>query len=38
VTRPLHVGPTVIVLDTDVVDDRQGLGARVTQSQLVLTQ
>ena len=37
VTRPLHVGRTVIVLDTDVVDDRQALVARVTQSQLVLT-
>ncbi len=37
VTRPLHVGRTVIVLDTDVVDDRQVLMARVTQSQLVLT-
>ncbi|MGH9081651.1 MAG: PaaI family thioesterase [Acidimicrobiales bacterium] len=37
VTRPLHVGRTVIVLETDVVDDRLALVARVTQSQLVLT-
>jgi 1,4-dihydroxy-2-naphthoyl-CoA hydrolase len=35
-TRPLHVGRTVIVLETDVVDDGQALVARVTQSQLVL--
>jgi 1,4-dihydroxy-2-naphthoyl-CoA hydrolase len=37
VTRPLHVGRTVMVLDTDVVDNGQELLARVTQSQLVLT-
>jgi uncharacterized protein (TIGR00369 family) len=37
VTRPLHVGRMVIVLDTDVVDNRNVMLARVTQSQLVLT-
>lgn len=37
VSRPLHVGRTVIVIDTDVLDDRQALVARVTQSQLVLS-
>ena len=37
VSRPLHVGRRVIVVDTDVVDDRQSLVARVTQSQLVLS-
>jgi uncharacterized protein (TIGR00369 family) len=36
VTRPLHVGRTVIVLDTDVLDDDGALVARVTQTQLVL--
>ncbi len=36
VSRPLHVGRRVIVVDTDVIDGRQSLVARVTQSQLVL--
>ena len=33
---PLHVGRTVIVVDTDLRDDRGNFVARVTQSQLVL--
>ena len=37
VSRPLHVGRTVIVLDTDVVDGGRVPVARVTQTQLVLT-
>jgi 1,4-dihydroxy-2-naphthoyl-CoA hydrolase len=36
VSRPLHVGRTVIVIETDVRDDEGRLAARVTQSQLVL--
>lgn len=36
-SRPLHTGRTVIVIETDVRDDRERLVARVTQSQLVLT-
>jgi 1,4-dihydroxy-2-naphthoyl-CoA hydrolase len=36
-SHPLHVGRTVIVVDTDVRDDQERLVARVTQSQLVLT-
>jgi uncharacterized protein (TIGR00369 family) len=36
-SRPLHAGRTVIVVETDVRDDRDRLVARVTQSQLVLT-
>src|SRR5207302_7549913 len=35
-SHPLHVGRTVIVVDTDVHDDQERLVARVTQSQLVL--
>ena len=35
-TRPLHVGRTVIVLDTEVRDAAGRLAARVTQSQAVL--
>jgi 1,4-dihydroxy-2-naphthoyl-CoA hydrolase len=35
-SRPLHTGRTVIVVETDVRDDRERLVARVTQSQLVL--
>jgi 1,4-dihydroxy-2-naphthoyl-CoA hydrolase len=34
-SRPLHVGRTVIAIETDVRDDRQRLVARVIQSQLV---
>jgi 1,4-dihydroxy-2-naphthoyl-CoA hydrolase len=37
VSRPLHVGRTVIVVETDVRDQRDRLVARVTQTQLVLT-
>jgi 1,4-dihydroxy-2-naphthoyl-CoA hydrolase len=36
VARPLHKGRTLIVVETDVTDDRGRLVARVTQSQLVL--
>ncbi len=35
-STPLHVGRTVIVVDTEVRDERGALVARVTQSQLVL--
>lgn len=35
-SRPLHVGRTVIVVETDVVDDGNRLTARVTQTQAVL--
>src|SRR5262249_60674023 len=35
-SRPLHTGKTVIVVETDLRDDRDRLVARVTQSQLVL--
>lgn len=35
-SRPLHVGRTVIVVETDVVDATGRLAARVTQSQAVL--
>ncbi|HVV18339.1 MAG TPA: PaaI family thioesterase [Pseudonocardiaceae bacterium] len=36
VSRPLHVGRRVIVVETDVLDDEGRLVARVTQSQMVL--
>ncbi|HEX3650967.1 MAG TPA: PaaI family thioesterase [Pseudonocardiaceae bacterium] len=36
VSRPLHVGRRVIVVETDVTDDTDRLVARVTQSQAVL--
>lgn len=36
VSRPLHVGRTVIVVDTDVLDAAGRRVARVTQTQLVL--
>jgi uncharacterized protein (TIGR00369 family) len=36
-SRPLHVGRTVIVVETDVRDDKERLVARVMQTQLVLT-
>jgi 1,4-dihydroxy-2-naphthoyl-CoA hydrolase len=35
-SRPLHIGRTVIVVETDVRDDEDRLVARVTQTQLVL--
>ena len=34
--RPLHVGRTVVVVDTDLRDDDDRLIARVTQTQVVL--
>jgi 1,4-dihydroxy-2-naphthoyl-CoA hydrolase len=36
--RPLHVGRTVIVVDTELRDDQQRLVARTTQTQAVLRQ
>jgi uncharacterized protein (TIGR00369 family) len=36
-SRPLHVGRTVVVVETDVRDDKERLVARVLQTQLVLT-
>jgi uncharacterized protein (TIGR00369 family) len=36
VARPLHVGRTVIVVDTELRDDEDKLVARVTQTQAVL--
>jgi 1,4-dihydroxy-2-naphthoyl-CoA hydrolase len=36
-SRPLHVGRTVIVIETDVRDPQDRLVARVLQTQLVLT-
>jgi len=35
-SRPLHRGRTLIVVETDLTDDRERLVAKVTQSQLVL--
>jgi 1,4-dihydroxy-2-naphthoyl-CoA hydrolase len=37
ISRPLHVGRTVIVVDTEVRDDAQNLAARCTQTQAVLS-
>jgi uncharacterized protein (TIGR00369 family) len=36
VARPLHVGRTVIVVDTELHDDQARLVARTTQTQAVL--
>jgi len=36
ISRPLHVGRTVVVVETDVRDPRDRLVARVLQTQLVL--
>ncbi len=36
VARPLHVGRTVIVVQTDLLDDAGRMAAQVTQSQAVL--
>ena len=36
VSRPLHVGRTTIVVETDLFDDRDRRVARVTQTQTVL--
>ena len=35
--RPLHVGRTIIVVDTELRDDQDRLVARVTQTQAVLS-
>ena len=37
VARPLHVGRTSIVVQTDLYDDRDRRVAQVTQTQAVLT-
>jgi uncharacterized protein (TIGR00369 family) len=37
VSRPLHAGRTLIVVETEVRDDQGKLVAKVTQTQLVLT-
>lgn len=37
ISRPLHAGNTIIVIETDLHDADQRLVARVTQSQLVLS-
>lgn len=37
VTRPLHVGRTFIVVQTDLTDDEQRRVAQVTQTQAVLS-
>jgi uncharacterized protein (TIGR00369 family) len=36
-TRPLHVGRTTIVVQTDLTDDRGKRLAQITQTQAVLT-
>jgi 1,4-dihydroxy-2-naphthoyl-CoA hydrolase len=36
VSRPLHAGRSVVVVETDVIDAEQRLVARITQSQIVL--
>ena len=36
VSRPLHTGRSVVVVETDVIDAEGRLAARVTQSQIVL--
>ena len=36
VSRPLHAGRTIVVVETDVVDDAGKRVARVTQTQAVL--
>jgi acyl-coenzyme A thioesterase PaaI-like protein len=37
VTRPLHVGRSFIVVQTDVVDEQDRRVAQVTQTQAVLS-
>jgi uncharacterized protein (TIGR00369 family) len=37
VTRPLHVGRSFIVVQTDVLDDQERRVAQVTQTQAILT-
>ncbi len=36
ISRPLHAGRSVVVVETDVIDAEERLVARVTQSQIVL--
>jgi 1,4-dihydroxy-2-naphthoyl-CoA hydrolase len=36
ISRPLHAGRSVVVVETDVIDAEEQLIARVTQSQIVL--
>jgi 1,4-dihydroxy-2-naphthoyl-CoA hydrolase len=36
VSRPLHRGRSVVVVETDVIDEAGRMAARVTQSQIVL--
>lgn len=36
VSRPLHAGRSVVVVETDVIDSEARLAARVIQSQIVL--
>ncbi|HVA18653.1 MAG TPA: PaaI family thioesterase [Solirubrobacteraceae bacterium] len=36
ISRPLHTGRSVIVIETDLMDHESRLAARVTQSQIVL--
>jgi 1,4-dihydroxy-2-naphthoyl-CoA hydrolase len=36
VSRPLHTGRSVVVVETDLIDAEGRLAARVTQSQIVL--
>jgi uncharacterized protein (TIGR00369 family) len=36
ITRPLHVGSTTIVVETELRDDRDRLVAKTTQTQIVL--
>lgn len=36
VARPVHIGRTIILVETDVLDGEGRLAARVTQSQAVL--
>jgi 1,4-dihydroxy-2-naphthoyl-CoA hydrolase len=36
VSRPLHAGRRIVVVETDIVDGENRLAARVTQSQAVL--
>ncbi len=36
ISRPLHAGRSVVVVETDVIDAEERLIARVTQSQIVL--
>jgi uncharacterized protein (TIGR00369 family) len=37
ISRPLHIGRTVIVVETDVRDQQERLVARVLQTQPVLS-